>query len=119
MFIPSDPVQYKVHRYQTLSLFHNQIWAFTASPLFEHILTKTQRVPLIEYFQIWAFVTSPFFEYLIFAAICINTVLLAMGFYNQVLYLDHQLFHLLFFVNYCHGEKGNILNNIPTSSNQI
>ena len=32
----------------------------------------------------WAFVTSPFFEYLIFAAICINTVLLAMGFYNQV-----------------------------------
>jgi len=43
MFIPSDPMQYKM----------------------------------------WAFVTSPFFEYLIFAAICINTVLLAMGFYNQ------------------------------------
>ena len=43
MFIPKDPLQYKV----------------------------------------WAFVTSPFFEYLVFGAICVNTVLLAMGFYNQ------------------------------------
>ena len=34
-------------------------------------------------YKIWAFVTSPFFEYLVFAAICINTLLLAMGFYNQ------------------------------------
>jgi voltage-dependent calcium channel L type alpha-1D len=34
-------------------------------------------------YKIWSFVTSPFFEYLVFAAICINTVLLAMGFYNQ------------------------------------
>ena len=34
-------------------------------------------------YRIWSFVTSPFFEYLVFAAICINTVLLAMGFYNQ------------------------------------
>ena len=34
-------------------------------------------------YKVWAFVTSPFFEYLVFAAICINTLLLAMGFYNQ------------------------------------
>lgn len=34
-------------------------------------------------YKIWSFVTSPFFEYLVFAAICINTLLLAMGFYDQ------------------------------------
>ena len=40
-------------------------------------------------YRVWAFVTSPFFEYLVFAAICINTLLLAMGFYNQPeLYTD-------------------------------
>ena len=43
MFIPKDPIQYKI----------------------------------------WAFVTSTFFEYLVFAAICVNTALFAMGFYNQ------------------------------------
>ena len=60
MFIPSDPVQYKVNTFFYLRKKYNFLS------------------------QVWAFVTSPFFEYLIFAAICINTVLLAMGFYNQV-----------------------------------
>ena len=65
MFIPSDPVQYKVHPPRLLS----SVKVFCLNHLLD---------------QVWAFVTSPFFEYLIFAAICINTVLLAMGFYNQV-----------------------------------
>ena len=70
MFIPSDPVQYKVN------------W-----------LLASLKVFCLNYFllQVWAFVTSPFFEYLIFAAICINTVLLAMGFYNQVCHHKYQL----------------------------
>ena len=34
-------------------------------------------------YKLWAFVTSPVFEYTIFAMILINTLSLAMKFYNQ------------------------------------